>query len=82
MKVKVKLEKCSDIVIDTNKILSIYQRNDPLYSGMYVIEYLNEDGIIKKISVHPSTFKSIKIKRWTNDLLIYFFSNNAFMVFR
>lgn len=63
MKVKIKLEKCSDIEIETNKILSIYQRNDPLYCGMYTIEYMNEDGKIKKISVHPSTFKSIKIKR-------------------
>ena len=63
MKVKIKLEKCSDIEIETDRVLSIYQRNDPLYCGMYVIEYVNKDGYNDAISIHPSTFKSIKIKR-------------------
>ena len=63
MKVKIKLKKCSDIEIDTNKILGIYQRNDPLYCGMYFIEYVDKDGDKDSIPIHPSTFKSIKIKR-------------------
>ena len=63
MKVKIKLELCDDMEIETNKILSIYQRNDPLYCGVYVIEYVNENGYKDAISIHPSTFKGIKIKR-------------------
>lgn len=63
MKVKIKLEKCDDIEIETNHIFGIYQRNDPYTCGMYVIEYAKEDGEKDVISIHPSTFKSIKIKR-------------------
>lgn len=63
MKVKIKLEKCDDIEIETNKILGIYQRDDIYGCGMYVIEYVNKDGYNDAISIHPSTFKSIKIKR-------------------
>lgn len=63
MRVKIKLEKCDDIEIETDRVLSIYQRNDPLYCGMYVIEYVNKDGYNDAIPIHPSTFKSIKIKR-------------------
>ena len=63
MKVKIKLEKCSDVEIDTNEILRIYQRNDPYGYGLYVIEYVDKDGYKDAISIHPSTFKSIKIKR-------------------
>lgn len=63
MKVKIKLEKCDDIEIETNKILGIYQRDDIYGCGMYVIEYVNENSDKDAISIHPSTFKSIKIKR-------------------